>query len=51
MAIISLTLSEEGMGIFHDALGCISKFAEEVCLEARKDKVRDLVVLSTHKLA
>jgi cell cycle checkpoint control protein RAD9A len=40
MAIISFTLSEEAMGIFHDALGCISKFAEEVCLEARKDKVR-----------
>lgn len=39
MAIISFTLSEEGMGIFHDALGCISKFADEVCLEARKDKL------------
>lgn len=39
MAIISFTLSEEGMAVFHDALACILKFADEVCLEARSDRV------------
>jgi hypothetical protein len=39
MAIISFTLSEEGMTVFHDALACILKFADEVCLEARPDRV------------
>ena len=38
MAILSFTLSEEGVAVFHDALSCLVKFSEDVCLEAFKDK-------------
>jgi len=39
MAIVSFTLSEEGVGALHTALSCMIKFAEDISLEARKDKV------------
>jgi cell cycle checkpoint control protein RAD9A len=34
-------LSEEGVAVLHDALACMFKFSDDVCLEARKDKVDD----------
>jgi cell cycle checkpoint control protein RAD9A len=45
MALLRLTLSEEGVGAFHDVLACILKFSEDVTLEARKDKVGDVSLL------
>lgn len=42
MAILSFTLSEEGVSTFRDALICLNKFSDEVSLEARKDSVRSL---------
>lgn len=42
MALVSFTLSEEGVGAFNDALMCIHKFSDDVSLEFRKDKVRHL---------
>ena len=39
MGVLNFTLSEEGVGVFHDALACMFKFSDDVCLEARKDKV------------
>lgn len=40
MAILSFTLSEEGVSAFRDALICLNKFSDDVSLEARKDSVR-----------
>lgn len=40
MALVSFTLSEEGVGAFNDALMCVNKFSDDVSLEVRKDKVR-----------
>ncbi|UKZ68443.1 uncharacterized protein TrAtP1_009479 [Trichoderma atroviride] len=37
MAILTFTLSEEGVTAFRDALNCLSKFSEDVSIEARKD--------------
>lgn len=39
MAILTFTLSEEGVTAFRDALNCLSKFSEDVSIEARKDSV------------
>ncbi|CAN8097306.1 unnamed protein product [Discula destructiva] len=39
MALVSFTLSEEGVGAFNDALICVNKFSDDVSLEARKDKL------------
>lgn len=39
MALVSFTLSEEGVGAFNDALICVNRFSDDVCLEVRKDKV------------
>lgn len=39
MALVSFTLSEEGVGAFNDALLCIHKFSDDVSLEIKKDKV------------
>lgn len=41
MALVSFTLSEEGVGAFNDALMCVNKFADDVSLEVRNDKVRN----------
>jgi cell cycle checkpoint control protein RAD9A len=41
MVILNFTLSEEGVAVLHDALACMFKFSDDVCLEARKDKVRN----------
>ncbi|TWU72339.1 hypothetical protein ED733_001649 [Metarhizium rileyi] len=37
MAILSFTLSEEGVSAFRDALICLNKFSDDVSLEAKKD--------------
>ncbi|OIW33626.1 hypothetical protein CONLIGDRAFT_640729 [Coniochaeta ligniaria NRRL 30616] len=50
MAILSFTLSEEGVTVLHDALACIVKFSDDVCLEARKDKLT-LTALNLSKSA
>ncbi|KAK4152853.1 hypothetical protein C8A00DRAFT_34427 [Chaetomidium leptoderma] len=39
MVILNFTLSEEGVAVLHDALACMFKFSDDVCLEARKDKL------------
>lgn len=39
MALVNFTLSEEGVGAFNDALVCIHKFSDDVCLEIKKDNV------------
>ncbi|CAI4219072.1 unnamed protein product [Parascedosporium putredinis] len=39
MPVLLFTLSEEGVSALRDVLTCLSKFNEEVCLEARKDQV------------
>ncbi|EGS20867.1 putative DNA repair protein [Thermochaetoides thermophila DSM 1495] len=38
MVILNFTLSEEGVAVLHDALACLFKFSDDVCLEARRDK-------------
>jgi hypothetical protein len=37
--VLGFTLSEEGVAVLHDALTCMFKFSDDVCLEAKKDKV------------
>ncbi|KAM7223711.1 hypothetical protein V8F06_000727 [Rhypophila decipiens] len=39
MAVLNFTLSEEGVSVFHDALACMFKFSDDVCLEARSDRL------------
>ncbi|ROW17741.1 hypothetical protein VPNG_00682 [Cytospora leucostoma] len=39
MALVSFTLSEEGVGAFNDALVCINKFSDDVALDIKKDKL------------
>jgi len=39
MVVLSFTLSEEGVTVLRDALSCMFKFSDDVCMEARKDKV------------
>jgi cell cycle checkpoint control protein RAD9A len=39
MAVLNLTLSDEGVAVLHDLLVCILKFSDDVCMDARKDKV------------
>lgn len=39
MVVLNFTLSEDGVAVLHDALACMFKFSDDVCLEARKDKV------------
>lgn len=39
MAVLNLTLSEEGVNAFRDALICLGKFSDDVSLEARRDSV------------
>ncbi len=39
MAVVAFTLSEEGAVTLQTALACILKFSDDVCLEARKDKL------------
>ncbi|KAH6893417.1 Rad9-domain-containing protein [Thelonectria olida] len=50
MALLNLTLSEEGVSAFRDALVCLNKFSDEVSLEARKDSFV-LTTLNTSKSA
>lgn len=40
MAVLTFTLSEEGVAAFRDALICLNKFSDDVSLEARKESVR-----------
>jgi hypothetical protein len=39
MAVLNFTLSPESLGKLHDALVCLGKFNEAVCIEAVHDKV------------
>ncbi|KAJ0109178.1 hypothetical protein J7T55_009508 [Diaporthe amygdali] len=39
MALVTFTLSEDGVGAFNDALVCIHKFSDDVSLEVKKDKL------------
>ncbi|KAK3302273.1 Rad9-domain-containing protein [Chaetomium strumarium] len=50
MVILNFTLSEEGVAVLHDALACMFKFSDDVCLEARKDKLT-LTTLNISKSA
>ncbi|KAK6207262.1 hypothetical protein LQW54_007346 [Pestalotiopsis sp. IQ-011] len=50
MPLLRFTLSEDGVGALRDALACLSKFSEEVSLEATKDKL-DLTAMNSSKSA
>ncbi|KAF4119730.1 cell cycle checkpoint control protein RAD9A [Geosmithia morbida] len=50
MAVLNLTLSEEGVNAFRDALTCLGKFSDDVSLEARKESFV-LTTLNTSKSA
>ncbi|KAL1838088.1 hypothetical protein VTJ49DRAFT_3080 [Mycothermus thermophilus] len=50
MVVLNFTLSEEGVAVLHDALACMFKFSDDVCLEARKDKLT-LTTLNLSKSA
>ncbi|KAK3333617.1 Rad9-domain-containing protein [Cercophora scortea] len=50
MAVLNFTLSEEGATVFHDALACMFKFSDDVCMEARQDKLT-LTALNISKSA
>ncbi|OTA99111.1 hypothetical protein M426DRAFT_68439 [Hypoxylon sp. CI-4A] len=39
MAVLNFTLSEEGVNALREALTCLSKFSDEVSLEAKKDRL------------
>jgi len=39
MAVLHMTLTEEGVTFLRDALLCLAKFSEEVTIEARRDQV------------
>ena len=49
MVVLNFTLSEEGVAVLHDALACMFKFSDDVCLEARKDKVDTPAWLPHHQ--
>lgn len=46
MAILTFTLSEEGVAAFRDALICLNKFSDDVFLEAKKDSVSKAASIS-----
>ncbi|RDL35149.1 Rad9-domain-containing protein [Venustampulla echinocandica] len=50
MAILTFTLSPEGIGKLHDALACLGKFSESVSIEASHDKLV-LTALNSSKSA
>ncbi|KAK3990215.1 hypothetical protein QBC44DRAFT_369295 [Cladorrhinum sp. PSN332] len=50
MVVLNFTLSEDGVAVLHDALSCLFKFSDDVCLEARKDKLT-LTTLNISKSA
>jgi cell cycle checkpoint control protein RAD9A len=39
MAVLRFTLSEEGVSALREALSCLSRFSDEVSLEAKREKV------------
>jgi cell cycle checkpoint control protein RAD9A len=39
MAVLTFTINPEALGKLHDALVCLGKFSEAVCLEASSDRV------------
>lgn len=43
MTVLNFTLNEEGIAVLHDALTCMFKFSDELCLEAKRDKVQHLL--------
>ncbi|KAI2637280.1 Rad9-domain-containing protein [Xylaria nigripes] len=50
MAVLKFTLSEDGVNVLRDGLACLSKFSEEVSLEAKRD-VLVLTALNSSKSA
>ncbi|KAI1188328.1 Rad9-domain-containing protein [Nemania serpens] len=50
MAVLQFTLSEDGVSVLRDALTCLSKFSDEVSLEAKRDRLV-LTALNTSKSA
>ncbi|KAK1751604.1 hypothetical protein QBC47DRAFT_425233 [Echria macrotheca] len=50
MGVLNFTLNEDGVAVMHDALMCMFKFSDDVCLEARKDKLT-LTTLNVSKSA
>lgn len=42
MAVLTFTLSDDGVAAFRDALICLNKFSDDVSVEARKDSVSGL---------
>lgn len=40
--VVHFSLSEEGVTALREALTCLSKFSDEVSLEAKRDRVRVL---------
>jgi cell cycle checkpoint control protein RAD9A len=39
MAVLTFTINPDALGKLHDALVCLGKFSEAVCLEASSDRV------------
>jgi hypothetical protein len=39
MAVLTFSINPEALGKLHDALVCLGKFSEAVCLEASSDRV------------
>lgn len=50
MAVLHFVLNEDAVTILHDALACMFKFSDHVCLEGRKDKLT-LTTLNISKSA
>jgi len=50
MAVLQFTLNEDAVTALHDALACMFKFSDHVCLEGRKDKLT-LTTLNVSKSA
>ncbi|RCI07618.1 hypothetical protein L249_1679 [Ophiocordyceps polyrhachis-furcata BCC 54312] len=51
MPVLSFILSEDGVAAFREALICLSKFSDDVSLEARKDSQFVLTTLNNSKSA
>lgn len=43
MPVVKFTLSEEGVNVLRDSLACLSKFSDEVSLDAKRDQVSPYV--------
>lgn len=45
MAILTFTLSEDGVAAIHEALLCLNRFSDDVSLDARRDKVSRILFI------